>query len=116
MASHASKKKIIIPSSVQSLICYGCGGGGVWIGCEDEGVNEATLQMPKNLVINLCTRDLAVCPVAAFSIIGLCQLQELNSINAELNIDTRLPTLREGENFLSCSVTLLDLALLLNYD
>jgi hypothetical protein len=72
--------------------------------------------MAKNLVINLCTGDVAVCPVAAFSTIGLCQLQELNSINAELNIDTRLPTMRDRANFLSCSVTLLDLALLLNYD
>jgi len=74
------------------------------------------VQMAKNLVINLCTRNVAVGPVAAFSIIGPCQLQELNSINAELNIDTRLPALRERANFLSCSVTLLDLALLLKYD
>jgi len=77
---------------------------------------ETTLQMSKNLVINLCIPDVAVCPVAAFPIIGLCQLQELNSINAGLNIDTRLPALRDRANFLSCSVTLLDLALLLNYD
>jgi len=77
---------------------------------------EATFQMPKNLVINLSIPDVAVCPVAAFPIIGLCQLEELNSIKAELNIDTRLPALRDRANFLSCSVTLLDLALLLNYD
>jgi len=77
---------------------------------------EAILQVPKNLVINLCTRNVAACPVAAFPIIGPCQLQELNSINAELNIDTRLPALRERANFLSRSVTLLDLALLPDYD
>ena len=51
-ASHARKKKNIIPSSVQSLICYGCGGGGggggsggVWVGCEDEGVISYILKL-----------------------------------------------------------------------
>lgn len=52
--SHARRKKNIIPSSVQSLICYGYGCG-VWVGGEDEGAISCILKLnPRDSFVFSC--------------------------------------------------------------